>query len=153
MTLELHCDAFEHGAPIPSQYTGDGADHSPPLRWSMPPLGTRSFALICDDPDAPRQTYTHWIVFNLPAETQELPEGATARSGLPTGTRQGTNDFGQLDYGGPLPPPGRPHRYFFKLFALDCELNLASGATKHDVLEAMRGHILDDAEIMGVYER
>ena len=153
MTLELHTDAFQQGATIPTLYTGEGADLSPPLKWSFPPLGTQSFVLICDDPDAPRQTYTHWLVFNLPAETQELAEGVTGTAGLPNGTRQGTNDFGQLDYGGPLPPPGSPPRYFFKLYALDCLLKLASGATKHELLEAMKGHILDDAEIMGIYER
>ena len=153
MTLEIHCDAFQQGETIPVKYTGDGADLSPPLKWIMPPLGTKTFALICDDPDAPHQTFTHWIVFNLPFETNSLPEGTTAQSGLPAGAKQGINDFGQLDYGGPLPPPGPQHRYFFKLYALDCELDLHSGATKHEVLEAMKRHILGDAEIMGTYER
>jgi Raf kinase inhibitor-like YbhB/YbcL family protein len=153
MTLELHSSAFRQGETIPIQFTGEGADQLPPLHWTMAPLGTKSFAIICDDPDAPYQTFTHWIAFNIPATSQQLPEGATSRSGLPSGTLQGMNNSDQLDYSGPLPPPGSPHRYFFKLYALDSFLDLGEGATKQDVLEAMKGHILGDAEIMGIYQR
>ena len=119
MTLELTSTAFADRAAVPKLYTGDGRNASPPLQWREPPAGTHSLALICEDPDAPRGTFTHWVVYNVPAETQELSEGLPAEATLPNGTTQGTNDFGKLGYGGPAPPPGKPHRYFFKLYALD----------------------------------
>src|SRR5438046_1261428 len=130
MALELTSAAFEEGEPIPEQYTADGRNASPPLEWQNPPAGIRSLALICEDPDAPRGTFTHWVVFNLPAESQELGEGIPAAATLANGTAQGTNDFGKVGYGGPSPPPGKPHRYFFKLYALDRPLDLQAGATK-----------------------
>jgi len=115
--------------------------------------GTRSFALVCDDPDAPRGTFTHWVVFNLPAESRELSEGVPAEATLPNGTCQGTNGFGKVGYGGPAPPPGKPHHYFFKLYALDGPLDLKPGATKDEVLAAARGHVLGEAQLMGLYAR
>jgi Raf kinase inhibitor-like YbhB/YbcL family protein len=149
MKIELTSTAFREGDTIPKQYTGDGKDVSPPLQWGEPPAGTKSFALICDDPDAPRGTWVHWVLFNLPAEQRELTEGAPAEGGA----RQGKNDFGNLGYGGPAPPPGKPHRYFFKLYALDRLLDVAAGATKEQVVAALQGHVLAEGQMMGRYGR
>ena len=118
MSIEVTSTAFQQGMTIPKQYTGDGADQSPPLRWSEPPSGTKSIALICDDPDAPRGTWVHWVLFNLPTQTRELEEGVPTTATLPSGAKQGKNDFGNIGYGGPAPPKGKAHRYFFKLYAL-----------------------------------
>src|SRR5215469_16178794 len=137
MSIELTSPAFQPGTAIPKQYTGDGADRSPPLGWSEPPPGTKGLALICDDPDAPRGTWVHWVLFNIPADTRELPETVPPEKLTRAGARQGTNDFGKLGYGGPLPPPGKPHRYYFKIYALDSTLDLKEGATKQQVLKAM----------------
>ena len=133
MSMELSSTAFARGQPIPKQHTGDGRDSPPPLTWTEPPVGTKSFALICDDPDAPRGTWVHWVLFNLPADKHELDEGVRADATLASGARQGKNDFGKLGYGGPAPPRGKPHRYFFKLYALDTELTLQAGATKQQL--------------------
>jgi Raf kinase inhibitor-like YbhB/YbcL family protein len=151
MSIELTSAAFQPGATIPKQYTGDGADHSPPLRWSEPPAGTKSLALICDDPDAPRGTWVHWVLFNLPGQTRELAEGVPMTETLGNGAEQGKNDFGKIGYGGPAPPKGKPHRYFFKLYALDGSVDLPAGATKAQLVEAMKGHILAEGQLMGHY--
>src|SRR5262245_38509450 len=140
MTMELTSTAFLDGEPIPQRYAGDGRNVSPPLTWQNPPAGTRSLALICEDPDAPRGTFTHWLVFNLPAESRELCEGIPAQATLPNGTAQGINDFGKAGYGGPKPPPGKPHRYLFKLYALDQSPDVQPGATKPQLLAAMKDH-------------
>jgi Raf kinase inhibitor-like YbhB/YbcL family protein len=153
MAIELTSTAFTEGATIPKQHTGDGADTSPPLRWSDPPGGTRSLALVCDDPDAPRGTWVHWVLFNLPGDLRELQEGVPAQEALPNGARQGKNDFGAVGYGGPAPPRGKPHRYFFKLYALDAPLDLPAGATRGQVLAAMKGHVLAEGQLMGRYAR
>jgi Raf kinase inhibitor-like YbhB/YbcL family protein len=153
MTLELTSTAFQQGVTIPKQYTGDGADQSPPLHWSEPPPGTNSLALICDDPDAPRGTWVHWVLFNLPAQTRELDEGVPTKEALPSGAKQGKNDFGNIGYGGPAPPKGRAHRYFFKLYALGVGVELAPGATKAQLESAMKGHILAQGQLMGTYKR
>ena len=153
MSIELTSTAFQPGATIPTQYTGDGADRSPPLRWSEPPAGTKSLALICDDPDAPRGTWVHWVLFDLPARTRELEEGVAATETLPSGAKQGKNDFGNAGYGGPAPPKGKPHRYFFKLYALDVAVDLPPGATKARLLDAMKGHILAEGQLVGTYGR
>jgi Raf kinase inhibitor-like YbhB/YbcL family protein len=153
MALELTSIDFQEGAPIPAQHTANGQNMSPPLKWWRQPAGTRSLALICEDPDAPRGTFTHWVVFNLPAESRELPEGIPPEATLPNGLAQGTNDFGQPGYGGPKPPPGKPHRYIFKLYALDRSLEVRSGATKAQVLAAMKGHVLAEAQLVGTYAR
>lgn len=126
---------------------------SPPLRWGPPPQGTRSFALIADDPDAPVGAWVHWVVFNIPADEREMPEGAPPKEVFPKGGRQGLNDFNRIGYGGPCPPPGKPHRYFFKLYALDITLDLKPRATKAQVLEASKGHIVGEAQIMGRFGR
>src|SRR5687768_119041 len=138
--MELKSTAFQEGQTIPKQHTADGRNVSPPLKWSNPPAGATSFALICEDPDAPRGTWTHWVIFNLPAETRELTEGMPAEATLANGARQGANDFRKTGYGGPSPPAGKPHRYFFKLSALDRSLDLQSGATRAELIAAMKGH-------------
>jgi Raf kinase inhibitor-like YbhB/YbcL family protein len=153
MTIELTSPAFREGETIPKTYTADGEDVSPPLRWGDPPAGTQSFALIADDPDAPRGTWVHWVLFDLPAGERDLAQGVPKDEALPNGAKQGTNDFHKLGYGGPSPPPGKPHRYFFKLYALDTQLALHSGVTKAQVEAAMKGHVLAEGRLMGKYGR
>jgi len=151
-TMEIKSQAFAHGALIPPKYTCDGADVSPPLSWSGAPAATRSFALISDDPDAPAGTWVHWVAWNIPAGAQSLEEGVPKKETLPSGARQGSNDFGSTGYGGPCPPSGT-HRYFFKLYALDATLDLPAATTKKDLERAMQGHIRAQAELMGKYAR
>ncbi len=151
--LTLESSAFDNGTPIPAKHTWDTEGLSPPLKWGSPPEGTQSWALICDDPDAPMGTWVHWVLFNLPAEARELPEGLPTDGELETGGRQGKNDFARLGYGGPCPPHGKRHRYVFRLYALDTSLTLDPGASKSDVLKAMEGHVLGQGELMGTYSR
>ena len=158
MSFQLTSPAFAEGKPIPRKYTCEGSDVSPPLQWSGAPPATKSFALIADDPDAPdpkapKMVWVHWVIFNIPATATGLPENLAKTQTLPDGTRQGTNDFRRIGYGGPCPPPGDPHRYFFKLYALDTVLELKPGATKPELLKAMEGHILAHAQLMGTYQR
>ena len=153
MTVELTSPAFEDGGTIPSKYTCDGADVSPPLEWSNVPEDAKSFALICDDPDAPMGTWVHWVLYGLPADTTSLPEGVPADEAIGGVALQGTNDFKRIGYGGPCPPPGKPHRYFFKLYALDTELDLKPGAKKKDLEKAMKGHVLAQGQLVGRYQR
>ncbi len=150
--LELTSTAFAPEESIPRKYTCDGEDLSPPLQWSDPPQGTQSFALIADDPDAPAGTWVHWVLYNLPPETRALPEAVPSDADLADGGRHGNNSWPRLGYGGPC-PPGGTHRYFFKLYALDTMLDLDAGADKKQVLQAMEGHILAQAELMGTYAR
>ena len=150
--MEIKSSAFGNGESIPAKYTCDGADFSPPLEWSGSPAGTKSFALICDDPDAPMGTWVHWVLYDIPSATTMLAEGITREKELPGGGTQGINDFRRIGYGGPC-PPGGTHRYFFKLFALDAMLGLKPGITKDQLLKAMRGHILAEAQAMGTYRR
>lgn len=152
--LKVTSTAFEAGAPIPVRHTCDGQDLSPPLAWTSAPQGTKSFAVICDDPDAPVGTWDHWVLFNLPGGTPGLPEGvAAAGGGLPAGALQGLNGWRTTGYRGPCPPKGKPHRYFFRVYALDIPLSLAGGSSKDKVLEAMKGHVLAKGELMGTYTR
>jgi hypothetical protein len=151
-TIRLMSTAFQEGGMIPAQYTCAGANVSPPLAWGDVPAETKTLVLVADDPDAPRGTWVHWVVYNLPAATKELPENVPAQEAINGGGRQGKNDFGQVGYGGPC-PPGGTHRYYFKLYALNAELNLPAGATKQDLLKAMYGHILDEGQLMGRYKR
>ena len=153
MTLTLSSSAFKSGAEIPRRHTCEGADLSPALAWDGAPAGTKGFALIADDPDAPVGIWVHWVVYDLPANTSKLPEGLPTTDTLSGGGKQGINDFRKTGYGGPCPPPGKPHRYFFKLYALDAPTNLKPRATKADVLRASEGHVLAQAELMGTYER
>jgi hypothetical protein len=152
-TLELKTEGFRPGSPIPAKFTCSGANVSPTLSWDNPPPRTQSFVLIVDDPDAPAGTWVHWVVYNLPASTRQLPEHVPLGDVLAGGGNQGLNDFPTNGYGGPCPPPGKPHRYFFRLFALDTVLNLRAPARRTDVDSAMKGHILAQAELMGTFER
>lgn len=151
-TVTLTSTAFAHGDAIPRRHTCDGADLSPELAWSGLPAGTVSLALICEDPDAPDGTWVHWVLYDLPADAADLPEGLSAH-GEPHYGVQGENDFGHLGYGGPCPPPGDAHRYYFRLCALDTQLELAAGASKQEVDAAMQNHILAYGELMGTYRR
>jgi Raf kinase inhibitor-like YbhB/YbcL family protein len=151
--MQLKTTAFANGADIPTRFTCDGTDDSPALEWTEPPAGTQSFALVADDPDAPRGTWVHWVLYDLPAAARELPEGVPPEGTLPSGARQGRNDFKKIGYGGPCPPPGPAHRYYFRLFALNRGLGLPSGARRAEVDRAMEGHILARAEVMGRYKR
>ena len=153
MTLSVASSAFQDGEKIPVRYTCQGQDVSPPLTWSALPAGTRSLALIVDDPDAPRGVFTHWVLFNLPPETRGLPEAVPAEPRLESGALQGKNGFGSAGYRGPCPPPGSPHRYQFTLYALDKPLDLVAGASKQQVLNAMQGHILAQGQLTGIFQR
>jgi hypothetical protein len=153
MSLTLTSPAFPNGAVIPTKYTCSGADLSPALAWSGVPSTARSLALIVDDPDAPSGTWTHWLLWNLPVTLAGLPERVPPRESFENGSRQGKNDFGNIGYGGPCPPPGKPHRYFFRLYAFDAVLALNPGANRQDLDRAMKGHIQARAEYMGTYGR
>jgi Raf kinase inhibitor-like YbhB/YbcL family protein len=154
MAFSLTSPAFADGAAIPVRHTCDGPDASPPLAWSGAPAGTRSFALIMDDPDAPAGTWVHWVLYNLPAALAELPDTVAKVEALDLGgARQGRNDFRHPGYGGPCPPPGPAHRYVFKLYALDAALELRSGARKQELEAAMEGHVLAMAQLVGTYAR
>jgi Raf kinase inhibitor-like YbhB/YbcL family protein len=156
MTLKLSSAAFEDGGPMAAKYTCEGRDLAPPLKWSGVPDGARSLALIMDDPDAPdpkapRMTYVHWVLYNLPPDSGGLPEGVTSKT-LPAGTLEGLNDWKRTGYGGPCPPIGR-HRYFHNLYALDVVLKDLKQPTKAQLLKAMEGHVLARAEIVGTYKK
>lgn len=152
--MKLKSPAFSANGALPLIYTCDDANLSPPLRWDDPPSETQSFVLIVDDPDAPNHIFTHWVVYDLPPKTRELPEGVSSMNALMGGGTQGVNDFGQIGYGGPCPPEAHgSHRYFFKLYALRSVLGLAKGATKAQVEAAMDGQILTASELIGNYAR
>jgi hypothetical protein len=153
MAFAISTASFQNGSDIPRKFTCDGADVSPELSWSNPPAGTKSFALIVDDPDAPAGNWNHWVLFNVPAATTALPEGVNKIDELPSGERQGRNDFRKIGYNGPCPPAGKPHRYFFKLHALDTLLSLKPGSSKQEVETAMQNHVLGRVELMGTYRR
>jgi Raf kinase inhibitor-like YbhB/YbcL family protein len=157
MTLHLESSAFTAGGEIPARHTCDGADVSPPLAWVDPPQGTKSFALVVDDPDAPdpdapRTVWVHWVVYDIPAEARSLPEAVRKNADLPKGARMGRNDWGKAAWGGPCPPRGR-HRYFHKLYALDVALGDRGALTKKELETAMKGHVLGRVELVGTYER
>jgi len=151
--MKIVSPAFAEGTPVPVEHTCEGSGSSPGLAWSEIPVDTRSLALVCDDPDAPRGTWVHWVLFNLPADAVELAPAVPPAPELPSGARQGINDSGSVGYGGPCPPRGRRHRYFFRLYALDCTLNLAPGVKRPDLDQAMAGHVLADATLMGTFQR
>jgi hypothetical protein len=156
MTLSLTSSAFAANGEIPKQFTCEGRDQAPPLAWSGAPAGTRSFALIVDDPDAPdpkapKTTWVHWVMYDIPASATSLPKAADTKS-LPAGTREGVNDWKRTGYGGPCPPVGR-HRYFHKLYALDAALGDLNRPSKAALERAMEGHILAKAELVGTYEK
>ena len=151
--FKLNTHSFSDGADIPKKYTCDGEDVSPELHWTDQPSAAKSFTLIVDDPDAPSGTWVHWVLVDLPGNAHDLPEGAGKTGALPGGAQQGINDFKKAVYGGPCPPPGKSHRYFFKLYALDSKLSLRAAPTKAEVEKAMRGHILGQGELVGQYRR
>jgi len=153
MDFILTSTAFVDGQALPRPYTADDPNLSPPLKWTDPPPGTRGFVLLCEDPDAHRGTFTHWVVFNIPAEARELAEGVPAEAVLPNGLAQGVNDFGKVGYGGPAPPPGKPHRYQFTLFALDGLLDLGDGVDRARLRQAVHGHVRGEARLTGTYAR
>jgi Raf kinase inhibitor-like YbhB/YbcL family protein len=152
VAVKLTSLVFTEGNMIPSKYTCDGQGISPPLSWSDVPASARSLALIADDPDAPAGTWVHWVIFNLPATLSGLPEQVPRDKAPNVGGVQGTNSWPAIGYGGPCPPSGT-HRYFFKLYALDSELNLTSSATAGNVQAAMKGRVLAEAQLMGRYQR
>lgn len=153
MTFQLTSKAFSHNGEVPRQHTCDGQDLSPALEWTDPPPKAQSLSLICDDPDAPVGTWVHWVLFNVPEAARSLPEGVPVVGVLADGSKQGVNDFRRLGYGGPCPPPGPAHRYFFKLYALDNIPDLKPGASKKELERAMQGHILAEAQLVGRYQR
>jgi Raf kinase inhibitor-like YbhB/YbcL family protein len=159
--MNLTSAVFRSDQPIPKRYAGDGADLSPPLQWTEPPEESASFALFCEDPDAsdpqePGHPFVHWVIYDIPVSIRNLPEGIPATPALPgaLSALQGVNSFGKVGYGGPMPPVGHgTHHYHFTLYALDIELDLDPEATKHQLFEAMKGHILARATLVGTYER
>jgi len=157
MNFTLRSDSFEEGQTIPRRFTGEGDDEIPSLVWEGLPHGTQELALICEDPDAPtRFPFVHWIAYKIPPDTMNLPEAMShdREIEVPHPIIEGKNSFGGIGYGGPLPPEGdRPHHYFFRLYALGQKLDLGPGATKEQLIQAMRGHVLAEAQLMGTYQR
>jgi len=152
MAFQLTTTAFRDGSSIPKKFTCDGPDVSPALSWGDPPAGTKSLAIICDDPDAPGGTWVHWVLYDLPADTRKLPEGIAKDHQLKNGGLQGRNDFGKIGYNGPCPPRGSEHRYFFKIYALDSKTGLKAGAAKSELERAMNKHVLAQAQFVGRYQ-
>ena len=153
MSFAIRSTAFSNGGPIAARYTCDGTGLSPALTWGGVPPEAQSLALIADDPDAPAGTWTHWLLWNIPARATLLAENAPKVELLDNGARQGINDFQRIGYGGPCPPPGKPHRYFFRLFALDARLDLKPGASRNQLELAMKPHLLANTQWMGTYKR
>ncbi len=151
--LNLKSKAFDNKEYIPQKYTCEGENVSPPLQWTDVPSKVKSFVLICDDPDAPMGVWVHWVIFNIPANITNLEEGVLPENSASEGIICGINDFGNIGYGGPCPPSGLAHRYFFKLYALDSLLSLKEGILKQQVLSAMDGHIIAQAELIGLFSR
>ncbi|HSA60035.1 MAG TPA: YbhB/YbcL family Raf kinase inhibitor-like protein [bacterium] len=157
MAFSITSPAFQEGEGVPKKHTCDGEDLSPPLQWGGAPAGTKAFALILDDPDAPPGTWVHWVVYDIPASAKGLTEGVPKKETLPDGSKQGlawgVESFSRVGYSGPCPPPGKPHRYDFKLYALDAMLGIPPKSTKFDVEKAMKGHVLAEARLMGKFGR
>jgi Raf kinase inhibitor-like YbhB/YbcL family protein len=150
--FQLTSSSFDADGAIPAKYTCDGAGVSPALAWTEPPAGTQSFALVMDDPDVPKKTVIHWLLYDLPATTRALPEGVPTKAKLPDGSHQGKNDPGKIGYNGPCPSPGAAHHYFFKLYALDYQTGLKPKAKGADVEKAIKGHILAQAELIARFQ-
>ncbi|HQP91926.1 MAG TPA: YbhB/YbcL family Raf kinase inhibitor-like protein [Candidatus Omnitrophota bacterium] len=153
MALELKSTSFENNSVIPAEFTCEGKDVSPDLQWSDAPDDTKSFALICDDPDAYGVAWVHWVIYNIAADKNSLPKGVQQGQSLPDGSNQGINDSQEYGYGGPCPPPGKPHRYVFKLYALDDTLLIGEKVTKDKLLNAIKSHVLAEAQLIGTYKR
>jgi hypothetical protein len=152
MDIQITSPVFKDGGTIPKKYTCDDLDVSPPIEWSNVPEGTKSIAIVCDDPDAPMKTWVHWVIFNIPGDVTRLPENVSPEKELENGAKQGMNDFHKVGYGGPCPPSGM-HRYFFKIYALDTTLDLPAGVSKAHLMIALEGHVLSEAHLMGTYTR
>jgi Raf kinase inhibitor-like YbhB/YbcL family protein len=152
-TMTLSSTAFKNDSAIPQRFSCQGEDISPMLTWSSAPEETKSFALVIEDPDAPNGTFIHWVIYNIPSSEHGLAENIARRDPLPNGARQGTNSAQQLGYMGPCPPAGKAHRYYFKLFALDTEINIPGEATHDKLMSTIQGHILAKGEIMGTYQK
>ncbi|MDB6066696.1 MAG: putative kinase inhibitor [Pedosphaera sp.] len=152
-SIALASPAFGDGKIIPTECTCDGKDLSPPLSWGVAPAGTKSFALTCEDPDAPGGTWTHWLYYGLPAGTTQLPQGVSAVENPPNGGRQCLNSFNRMGYGGPCPPPGQTHHYVFRIYALDSDISLQPSASLKDFNQAIKGHVLGQGELTGMYKR
>ncbi len=153
MALSVSSPAFSEGGKIPPEYTCESNDISPQLDWFGIPKETKTLALIVDDPDTPGGVFTHWVIFNIPPNSNGLSKAIPSIPEFPNGTLQGENDFGKTGYGGPCPPPGKAHRYRFSLYALDEKLDLAAGSSKNQVLNATGGHILSQCQLTGTYQR
>ena len=153
LALDLQSEVFENKGYIPDRYTCDAQNFSPPLNWSNVPANARSFVLICDDSDAPFKIWVHWVIFNIPLEVEKFKEEISKEELNRLAVVEGINDFGKVGYQGPCPPQGKFHRYLFKLYALDTTLSLEEGASKKDVIEAMQGHIVAEAKLVGLYQR
>lgn len=149
MTIKVSSTAFTNNSAIPAKYTCKGDDVQPALQWSGVPSNAKSLAIVMDDPDAPRGTFSHWVIFDMSPDVTGIPEGGA----LPAGATAGKNGFGKTGYGGPCPPPGKPHHYHFKVFAADQALGLKSGSSREDVLDALKGHVLDQGELVGTFAR
>ncbi len=152
-SLTVTSPSFRQGDRIPKRFTADGGDLAPALNWSKPPGKTKSLALIMDDPDAPAGTWTHWVIYNLPPDSQQLKEGTARQATLPDGSRQGRNSWGRTGYSGPAPPPGQAHRYFFRLYAADSKIDLKQGVSREDLLLALKGHVIAEGELAATYSR
>lgn len=152
-TFSMTSTAFQPNDYLPAKYTCDSQDISPALAWTQPPNGTKSLALICDDPDAPGGIWAHWVIFNIPETARQLPEAVPAQSQLTDGSLQGVNDFGRIGYSGPCPLSGKPHHYQFTLYALDQVLSITAGASKNQLVAAMQGHILSQTQLVGLYQK
>lgn len=150
--MKIASTAFNEGGLMPDKFSYLSSNFSPPLKWDHEPSQTKTYALICEDPDAPSGNWIHWIVFNIPRDMHALPEHFPMQKELSNGIKQGTNDFHTIGYGGPAPPSGM-HRYIFKLYALDSKLNLKYGVSKKELFNAMQGHILDEAKLIGKYKK
>jgi len=153
MSIQLTTTAFTDGNPIPTEFTCDGSDVSPELKWTGVPASTKSLALICDDPDAPSGTFVHWVIYGIPPGENQLPKAVPSTPTLDSGARQGKNGFGTTGYRGPCPPRGGPHRYFFRLYALDAAIDAPAGASRAQIDGAMKGHIIAQGQLMGKYQR
>ena len=151
--LQVTSTAFSEGQTIPQKYTCSGDDISPPLAWTQPPSGSKSIALVVEDVDAPGGTFTHWALFNLSPDMVALGENISKTETLQSGAKQGANDFKKTGYSGPCPPPGKPHRYYFKIYALDTPLNLPPNATGKDLIAAMNDHVIAEGQLMGLFGR
>jgi hypothetical protein len=151
-SLQVSSASFSDGGSIPQQFTCDGADDSPNLQWPAAPAGTKSFAIVMDDPDAPAD-FTHWLVYNIPPGVHELAQGAPAQAAMPRGSAEGANDFRRLGYGGPCPPAGKPHHYVFRIYALDIRLDLPPGAARKQLDSEIKQHIVAEGQIIGIYQR